>query len=199
MATLFAGDESGNLSFTFSQGGTLYFVLVIAGFEEPDHIRQRMEQFRRKRGLTGREFSFHEISSLRLKERLMKFLATLPFHAWALVVKKSELDEPYRVMPKNTLYTFLLSEVIRRMPQAQRDRRNLILDEFDRSGKTLLELGHVLKTRGIKRGFKKIVAKRSSSDSLIQIADLVAGATFWRFAKGDERFFRLVAHRVSVI
>lgn len=199
MPFLFSGDESGNLNFAFSQGGTWYFIVALVGFDQPDEIRQRIEKFKHERGLVGREFSFHEITSQRLKERLLRFLATLRFTAWVLVVRKDTLAVPYRAMQRNTLYAFLVSEAIRQIPLEQRNNSNLILDEFDRSGKVLLELGRVLKAQEIVRGFKKIAAKRSSSEPLIQVADLIAGAVFQRFAKGDERFLQLIAEKVTVV
>ncbi|MBI5651998.1 MAG: DUF3800 domain-containing protein [Chloroflexi bacterium] len=198
MSMLFAGDESGNLSFAFSQGGTPYFVLALVGFEDPNQVYARVEQFRRARGLVRREFSFHEIKSQRLKERLLQFLATLPLTAWVLVVKKADLAEPYRLMPNKTLYAFFLSEAIAQIPPLYRKKRNLILDEYDSSGELFLELGRLFKTRGIERGFKKIVAKRSSSETLIQIADLIAGATFRKFTKGNDRYFDLIRDQVIV-
>lgn len=198
MPALFSGDESGNLGFAFLQGGTRCFVVALVGFEEPDQVREQMERFRKERGLVGREFSFHETTSQRLKERLLQFCATLSFAAWVLVVKKHALVEPYSAMPKNSLYAFFVSEAIRLVPADRRTNSSLILDEFDRSGKVLLELRRVLKRRGIARGFKKIVAKRSSSESLIQVADLIAGAVFQKFTKGDERFFRLIQEKVTI-
>ena len=110
-------------------------------------------------------------------------MSKLSFTAWTLVVDKNALTEPYSAMPKNSLYAYFLSEAIRLIPEEKRVNSTLILDEFDRSGKTLLELRRVLKRRGIVHGFKKIVAKRSTGESLIQIADLIAGAVFQKFER----------------
>ena len=198
MATLFAGDESGNLGFDFSHGGTQYFVMALVRFDEPDQTRERIRRFRSRRGLMELEISFHDISSRQLKEKLFGFLMTLPFVAWVLVVRKHDLADLYAVMPKNTLYALFLGQAIAEIPLSQRERRNLILDEFDQSGRVLLEVNRVTKSRGIRRGFKKIIAKRSSSETLIQVADLIAGAVLGKYAKGDDRYFRLIQDRLVV-
>jgi hypothetical protein len=54
--------------------------------------------------------------------------------------------------------------------------RNMILDEFVSSAQLCTELRRFMTVRGIPRHFKRVIAKRSHSEGLIQIADLMTGA-----------------------
>ncbi len=101
-------------------------------------------------------------------------------------------------MSKTNLYAFFASEAISHIPFDQRDRCNLVLDEFDRSGKILVEIKRALKTRGIERGFKKITAKRPTSEPLIQIADLIAGAVHREITEGNNLLFGKIKLKLSL-
>lgn len=56
-----------------------------------------------------------------------------------------------------------------------RDKSILVLDEIDSSGQILHDIRRGLRVRGARQGFKKIVAKRSLREPLIQVSDLIAG------------------------
>ncbi len=62
MATIFAGDESGNLGFAFDRGATKHLVLALVRFEDADASRQAIEAFKVRRRLTGRDLSYHELA-----------------------------------------------------------------------------------------------------------------------------------------
>ena len=53
--------------------------------------------------------------------------------------------------------------------------------------------------RGIPRHFKRIQVKRSKSESLIQVADLVAGAILRRDAKGQADAFDIIEKKLSQV
>jgi hypothetical protein len=69
MRTLtFAGDESGDVSFSFGKGASRYFVLAVIATDEPDALRQTLADIRQKAGLKRTfEFRFHDLTSLRLR------------------------------------------------------------------------------------------------------------------------------------
>lgn len=197
MTTIFAGDEAGDVSFAFDKGASAYFVLAIIATDQPEALRKALETFRNQHRLPEAwEFSFHDITSLRLKEQVFAALSTLPFTARVIVVDKRRLPELFRVMPRRSFYTFFLSELIRCIPEAERQEAILVLDEFDRAGKTVADLGRILKVRQIRRGFKKIEGKRSRGEPLIQVADLIAGAVLYRYSRGDDRFWQMVAEKL---
>jgi len=199
-ALIFAGDEAGDVSFRFDRGATRYFVIAIIGTGQPDTLREALRQLRRQYNLPSRyEFSFHDTTSTRLRTALWKILPQLDFRIWAVIADKERLSDAFLVMHPRGLYVFFVTEAIRLVPEPEREGSVLLLDEFDRSGKTLAEVKRTLKLRCIRRGFKKIHARRSRSEDLVQIADLVAGAVLRRYTKGDDQAYRALELKVQTL
>jgi hypothetical protein len=115
-----------------------------------------------------------------------------------LVVNKKELSTPYTLIKKKSLYALFVSEAVAFIPLKLRDGANLVLDEYDQSGWVLHQVRNLLKAKGLAAGFKKIVARRSSSEPLIQVADLVAGAAHQVSANGASTLFNKIAKKVIV-
>lgn len=174
MATIFAGDESGSLG--VEEAATRYLVPALVRFEDPDKTRSQIESFKSQHSFGARELTFHELSNKRQSQAIFDFLVKLDFRGWILIVDKQNLPVMLKITSNQGRYVYLVIEAITRIPLAQREQSILVLDEFDQSGQVLGEIRNGLKVSGIERGFKKIIAKRSSSGPLIQIADLIAGA-----------------------
>lgn len=85
-----------------------------------------------------------------------------------------------------------MTEAIHLIPEDERKRGYLTLDQFDEAGHTITALKRGLVRRGIPRGFKQIRAKRSHSDDLIQIADLAAGTVLRLYTRGDDTAYQLL-------
>jgi hypothetical protein len=199
-ALIFAGDEAGDVSFRFDRGATRHFVITIIGTGQPDTLREALRQLRGHYNLPSRyEFSFHDTTSTHLRTALWKTLPQLDFHVWAVIADKERLPDAFLAMHPRGLYVFFVTEAIHLIPEPAREGSVLLLDEFDRSGKTLAEVKRTLKLRHIRRGFKKIRARRSHGEDLVQIADLAAGAVLRRYAKGDERAYRVFEPKIQVL
>jgi hypothetical protein len=200
MAYLYAGDEAGDVSFAFTSGASRHFVLVVIQVEASVALDNSFSALAAHNSLHNHfEFSFHRLTNPRLRERVMLALSTWPFRAWAIVVDKTRLPETFRVMPARTFYAFFLTELLRHIPETERAGSVLVLDEFDRGGRLLADLGKVFKARRIARGFSKVSAKRSGSSRLIQCADLVAGAVWRRYARQDDRYLRIIQGRLAAL
>jgi len=182
----FAGDEAGDPSFSFERGASRYFVFALIATTEPDDLRSRLDCVRSKYKLPASfEFSYHELTSARLRTAVFEALSRERFCVWAIIVDKQVLPDYFRSGGGRKFYTFFVGELIRLTPVEEREGALLILDQFDPAGKALNELKRDLKRRGIRRGFAKMVNARSNSEPLIQIADLVAGAVLRSVARGD--------------
>ena len=200
MVHQYAGDEAGDVSFAFAKGASRYFVLVVIRAAAADALDNSFSALVASNRLHDHfEFSFHDLTNPRLRERVMLAMGTWSFSAWTIAVDKTLLPEPFRVMPARSFYAFFLTELARHIPEAERAGSTLVLDEFDRGGRLLADLGKVFKARGIARGFRKISAKRSGSARLIQCADLVAGAVLWRCARQDDRYLGMIEGRLAVL
>ncbi|MBI5651644.1 MAG: DUF3800 domain-containing protein [Chloroflexi bacterium] len=172
MPSYFAGDEAGDVSFSFAKGASHYFVIALIHTAEPERLRDALSALRREHHLSETfEFSFHALTNPRLKENFFVALASLPFRMWAIIVDKRALAKSFRVMSRTSFYIYQM----------------------------LADLGKSFKARAFHRGFKKIKTKRSRSERLIQCADLVAGALLARYGKGEERYLKLIREKLASV
>jgi hypothetical protein len=201
MLTLtFAGDESGDVSFSFEKGASRYFVVAVIATPEPDSLRQLLADLRQASGLPAQyEFSFHSLTSAPLRQRVFEALAGADFESWAVVVDKTTLPDPFKVMHGSDFYLYFVTELIRLIPPEKRQGATLILDEFGSPSRLKAELGRFLAARDIPRHFKKIIVRRSRSEPLIQVADLMAGAILRRDAKVDAGAHDYVAGKLNQV
>jgi len=196
----FAGDEAGDVSFRFSRGATRHFVVAIIGTQQPEAWRAALADLRRRHNLpAGYEFGFHRTTARRLRAALFETVGGLDFRAWAVVVDKTKLSGSFRIMPSRLFYVYAVTRSVESIPLHWRENATLLLDEFDRSGKTLAELKRALKLLDIQRGFKRIRSRRSHSDALIQIADSIAGAVLCLYSKQDDRAYRRFESKFEVL
>jgi hypothetical protein len=194
MITLtFAGDEAGDVSFNFGRGASRYFVMAVIATAEPEELRHTLADVREASGLPATfEFSFHGMSSASLRQRVFRALRRADFEAWALVVDKTHLIEPFHSMRRLDFYLFFITELLQCIPGELREASTLILDEFGGEPDLPLELRRYMKHRNIPRRFNRVLTKRSRSEPLIQVADLMAGAVLRRDAQRDVEAFDMI-------
>lgn len=199
MITLtFAGDEAGDVSFAFDRGATRYFVIAVISTPTPDRLRQVLTTVRQESALPSHyEFRFHTLSSERLRRRVLSALSDAEFESWALIVDKSELSDTFKVMSRIDFYVYFVTELIRLIPPQKREGATLILDEFGSAAQLKRELGRFMSVREIPRHFRRVVVKRSRSEPLIQIADLVAGSILRRDSKRDVQAYDYLAKKIN--
>jgi len=177
----FAGDEAGDISFKFDKGASRYFVVTVIATKTPDDLRDLLTDSHQKAHLPKRfDFHFNSLASAKLRNLLFSSLAEANFEDWAIVVDKTSLPDTFKLMSGLDVYLYLVSELIRQIPEEKRSGGTLILDEFGYPQHTKKELKRILKTREIKLAFRRIPTRRSQSESLIQVTDLVAGAILRR-------------------
>ena len=177
----FAGDEAGDVSFKFEKGESQYFVVAVIATKSPDDLRDLLADIRQKAHLPqGFDFHFNSLASAKLRNLLFSSLANANFEAWAIVVDKSNLPDTFKLMSGLDVYLYFVSELIRQIPTEKRSGGILILDEFGYPQQTKDELKRIMKAREISHNFRRISIRRSQSESLIQVADLVAGAILRR-------------------
>jgi hypothetical protein len=196
----FAGDEAGDASFAFKKGASRYFVMAVIASQQPDDLRAMLADVREKAHLpTMFDFHFNSLASAKLRTLLFSSLGTGDFEAWAIIVDKTTLPDTFQFMSGLDFYLYFVAELIRQIPFEEREEATLILDEFGAPEQTLAELRHVMKTRNIQHGFRRISIRRSQSESLIQVADLVAGAILRRDAHKESEAFDMIAKKVKKI
>lgn len=194
----FAEDESGDVSFNFGKGASRYFAVAVIATQSPDGLRDLLEKLRKDSKLAGRyEFSFHKLSSDPLRKRVFTALAEADFEAWAILVDKTRLVEAFKGMSGLDFYLYFVTELIRHIPNKKRSGGTLLLDEFGYPDQTKKELKRILKARDISHGFRRISIRRSQSEPLIQIADLIAGAVLRRDAHNDSGAYDAIGQKIN--
>jgi hypothetical protein len=88
-------------------------------------------------------------------------------------------------MRRLDFYLYFGTELIRLIPPDKREGATSILDEFGSATEQRTELRRFMVARSIPRSFKRVLVRRSRSEPLIQVADLVAGAVMRRDARAD--------------
>lgn len=188
MLTLtFAGDESGDVSFNFGKGASRYFVIALIATEKPQELREMLDEVRGEFNLpAGYEFGFNSMGgAAALRQKVFQRLGKADFSAWAIIVDKTTLPKIYADIPRLNFYLFFATELLQVIPEEMREGATLILDEFSGETNLPLEFRRYMKKRNIPRHFNRVLTKRSKSEPLIQIADLVAGSVFRRDARGE--------------
>lgn len=192
----FAGDESGDVSFAFDKGASRFFVVAVIATPTPDEIRQLLATIKVESGLPSQfEFTFGHLSK-RLRKRTLAGLAQAKFESWAIVVDKPTLSDAFKVMRRYEFYLYFVTELLRQIPSEKREGATLILDEYGSAEQLYTELNRFMKAREIPRHFKRIQIRRSKSEPLIQVADIVAGAILRRDSAGDAEAFEVLEKRI---
>ena len=194
----FAGDESGDGSFNFAKGASRYFVVSVIGTRDPDALRALLTDVRQRAHLPKNfDFHFNSLASAKLRNLLFESLRRADFEAWAIVVNKTTLPDPLKILgPGLNFYLYFVSELVRQIPPGIREGGTLILDDYGYPQRTREELKRIMKVSEIKHGFRRISIRRSESEPLIQVADLVAGEILRRDAHKQSEAYDMVANKV---
>ena len=196
----FAGDEAGDVSFAFEKGASRYFVVTVIATKSPDELRDLLGEIRQKAHLPqGFDFHFNSLASSKLRNLLFSTLANADFEAWAIVVDKDNLPDTFKLMSGLDVYLYFVSEVIRQIPEEKRNGGTLILDEFGYPQHTKDELKRIMKAREIRHNFRRISIRRSQSESLIQVADLVAGAILRRDSRNQSEVYDVIERKIRKV
>jgi hypothetical protein len=195
----FAGDESGDVSFNFGKGASSFFVMAVIATLQPQALRQRLEGVRRELNLpAGYEFGFNAMgSSAVIRRKVFNTLRSSDFIAWAVIVDKTTLSDPFKVISRLDFYLYFVTELLETIPAEQREGATLILDEFGGEPDLPQKFRRFMKIRNIPRHFNRVLTKRSKSEPLIQVADLVAGAIFRRDSHSEAEAFDMIAGKLK--
>ncbi len=188
------------MSFAFDKGASRYFVVAVIASSKPNELRQTLAQVRAQAHLPPRfEFKFNRFASARLRKLTLEALAGASFESWAIVVDKSTISSAFKVMRHYEFYLFFVTELLQQIPSDKREGATLILDEFGSAKQLYAELNRFMKAREIPRHFKTVQIRRSQSEPLIQIADIVAGALLRRDSVGDADAFEILRNRIRSV
>jgi hypothetical protein len=196
----FAGDEAGDVGFEFGRGASRFFVVAVIATQDPDTLRNCLADLRDEAHLPPNfDFHFNSLASPKLRAMVFSALSRADFEAWAIVADKTSLSDAFKLMTGLDVYLYFVSELIRLIPPQKREGGFMILDEFGDPEGTKAELKRVMKARAIDHGFRRIAVRRSQSESLIQVADLVAGSILRRDAHKQSAAFAEISGKVREV
>ncbi len=199
MLTLtFAGDEAGDVSLNFKKGASRYFVPAFISTPTPDVLRDTLADLRKTLGLREtHEFKFHKMASADVRNQVFETLARADFDAWALVVDKTSLPKIFQTTEGLEIYTHFITELLSMIPAELQQGATLILDEFGSTPDLRTELRRTMVKRQMPRLFKRVLVRSSDKESLIQVADLVAGAIMRRDTQNDSEAFDMILKKIK--
>jgi hypothetical protein len=196
----FAGDEAGDVSLNFEKGASRYYVPALIGTQSPDTLRETLADLRQRFGLHAtHEFKFHKMTSPEIRRQVFSGLAQSDFEAWALFVDKTTLPKIFKTSESVAIYTHFISELLTIIPAKFQQDATLILDEFGSTPDLRTELRRTMIKRQIPRLFKRVLVRKSHRESLIQVADLVAGAIMRRDSQKDSEAFDMISKKIKRI
>lgn len=199
MITLtFAGDEAGDVSLNFAKGASRYFVPAFIATQKPDRLREKLADLRQTLGLSEtHEFKFHKMTSAEIRNQVFSMLAHADFEAWALIVDKPRLPKIFETTEGLEIYTHFITELLGIIPTDLQKDATLILDEFGSTPDLRTELRRTMIKRHMPRLFKRVIIRSSHRESLIQVADLVAGAIMRRDSQNDADAFDMISRKIK--
>lgn len=191
-------DESGDCGFKFDKGSSRFLVIVaVYTNSDEDAIVKAIEMLKAQQGLDGLfEFKFSRCRN-RLKESCLRVIASLPLSYKAIVVDKKDLNAPGLQFHPHELYC----EAVRRLfydNDPPLKEAVLILDEATMKIHAK-EFQGTLKKYLSKNIVSKIRQVRSTSNLMVQIADMVAGSIFRAHEKGDDQWYQMIRHKEKII
>jgi len=187
-------DESGDSGFKFRQGSTRYFVVTLLLVDDPIPIQAAIDDLRRSLGFgPSDEFKFnHSAEDVRLA--FLRRLNRQHFSARALVVDKTRMMRPH-MRKRDTFYNYLVQMILRHDGGTIQDA-TLVLDESVKSKRRQDQLAaylrHALNTSPSAPRVRQILHHASHTDNLLQAADMVSGAVYARFHRGNDAYFQVI-------
>lgn len=190
-------DESGDTGFKFEKGSSRYFVIVLIVFEDNLDAEETSLKIKRlKQKLKWSEATEFKFSKTKDKFRKEFFNAVrgCKFKFLALVVDKKKLAEGH--LEGRNFYRYALTQSLVEFPNLKGD----ITFYFDKMADKSFVLSFNIYLRKLLKGKRKLRIKsikhrRSTSNILIQLADMVSGAVFRKYEKDESTYYDQIKDR----
>jgi len=173
-------DESGDIGIHLSREGTsrhfTIAAIIVQSDQDLERCRAGLLAFRSRRGLKRAEFGFNQCDR-RLRSEYLAAASALPWSFLSLSIDKAELDAP-RTAAGFDLYLFAVTLLLGSARPHPR-QATVIFDscggvEFRRAITSCCKAASRQPDGTIE--IKRVLAQRSHSDQLLQLADMVVGS-----------------------
>ncbi len=168
-------DESGDAGFKITRGSTPYFVVSMVIFQDFKVAEQvsRIISNTRKQLRINPEFKFNKCSYI-VRDAFFNAIEPYPFKVRALVVHKEKIYSDNLRDNKDSFYNYFVQLLLKHDNNVLKNARVKIDGSGDREFKR--ELERYLKRQVCEGKIHSVKFAESHRDSLIQLADMTAGA-----------------------
>jgi Protein of unknown function (DUF3800) len=193
-------DESGDAGFKFNQGSSEHFVVALVIFDDPLDAEETAHSIKRLRVQLKMhekfEFKFGKLDDFRCSQ-FFEAMRDMKFRVRVMVVDKRNLYNESLITNKDSFYNYFIAEVLKHH-NGEISGAKLRVDgsgdsTFKNAFKTFLrqklEVGIIDNCKFVD----------SSSDSLIQLADMISGAVYRAHHSilADRRFLEIIQHKIE--
>lgn len=193
-------DESGDAGLKLKEGSSALFVIALVVFDENEHAERTKEIIANHRMVSQLSSTFEFKFAQMKDQRRLQFLQAVqggPYRLRVMVVDKSKLTDTRNIEKAESFYNFFAHEALKRNSSVIRAARLRIDGSGSREFKGAFS-GSVrsIVGDGIIKNTKFLDSRK---DSLIQLADMVAGsaARAYRPTKPDGTFLKMLAPKID--
>jgi hypothetical protein len=169
-------DESGDPGFKIDRGASPIFVASMVIFETDEAAaatQKAIAESEAKRRHKRSEFKFNN-SKDDIRDLFFEAVRDCEFSVRAIVVRKSLIHSPVLKTDKERFYEFFVKQMMKHDDGVLHDAKVIIDGSGDRAFRR--DLNAALRRRLGQGVIKEVRFKKSESDLLVQLADMVAGA-----------------------
>lgn len=189
-------DEAGDPGFKLQHGSSEYFVIaciIFDDFLEAEKCSVAIKDLRRRLKLNDRfEFKFNK-SNRKFRQAFFQTVKIYQFRVRAIVINKNQIRSHKLKTNKESFYNYTVMQVLK---QSNKSIKNAKLKIDKRGERTLRNELRVYLSRRLDNKNNKIFTDLKFVDSrqntLIQLADMVAGAVFSGFGGKERDYLRIL-------
>ncbi len=189
-------DDSGDPGFKVEKGSSPFFVIALIIFDdelEAEKASVAIKQLRRDLKVSDKfEFKFNK-SNLKFKNTFFSGIVDFKFRVRAIIVKKEVVYSNKLRSDKESFYNYVIMQVLKKSIGNIKKAKL----KFDSRGeRTLRDELRIYLSRELDNKNKKVFTDlrfvNSRQNTLIQLADMVAGSIFASYSKNRRKYLELL-------
>lgn len=193
-------DDSGDPGFKFARGSSQYFCIAAVYFETKEDAAKMIEVInglRKKFHLkSGQEFKFHK-ASMKTRKMFLEEINRYKFRAEISIVDKAKLGRWENIVHPKDFYNGIIASTLARIDVGA-DKMTIRIDGV--RGKSHFKDTKSFLRKSLRVGtVGPISIIDSKSDSLIQLADMVASAAAFDAKNRKDKMLELIKKHIEVI
>lgn len=194
-------DDSGDPGFKIQKGSSSVFVIALVIFDDAlvaEEVSLAVKKLRRELIFPdSMEFKFHK-SRLQVKKKFLQTVARYNFRIRAIVVKKDTIYSNFLRTSKESFFNYVMMQVLKHSAKYLKDAKL----KFDKRGEKRIRnelrayLSHKLDIRN-KHIFSDLKFVDSKQNTLIQVADMVAGCIAANHKGKNPELYQIIRRRIE--